>query len=190
MDRANFLMGKMLIAMPGIGDPRFERSLLYVCAHDREHAMALSVNNPVEGLSIRDLLRRLDVGTEETASNDLVLIGGPVDHERGFVLHSDDYMASDGASLPICDGLALTASREALEALAGKRTPPRVSALALGYAGWGEGQLEQEIRKNVWLTGDADEDLIFGPDYDAKWGRALQKLGVDPRLLSAEAGEA
>ncbi|OYU69173.1 MAG: hypothetical protein CFE28_03650 [Alphaproteobacteria bacterium PA2] len=190
METVDSLTGKMLIAMPGIGDPRFERSLLYICAHDREHAMALCVNNPVESLTIRDLLRRLDVGTEDSASTDLVLIGGPVEHERGFVLHSDDYAASDGATLSIIDGLALTASREALEVLSGKRTPPRRSALALGYAGWGEGQLEREIRRNVWLTCDADEDLIFETDHAGKWSKALAGLGIDPRLLSAETGEA
>ena len=190
MDKVEYLIGKMLIAMPGIGDPRFERSLLYICAHDRDHAMALCVNNPVEGLTIRDLLRRLDVGTEDSASTDLVLIGGPVEHERGFVLHTDDYLASDGATLTITDGLAMTASREALEVLSGKRAPPKWSALALGYAGWGEGQLEREIRKNVWLTCEADEQLIFGADYADKWSRALAKLGVDPRLLTAAAGEA
>ncbi|OXE37142.1 MAG: hypothetical protein CGW95_03320 [Phenylobacterium zucineum] len=190
MDKTGFLVGKMLIAMPGIGDPRFKRSVLYICAHDSNHAMALCVNNPVEGLTIRDLLRRLDVGTEDAASTDPVLIGGPVEHERGFVLHSDEFIASDGASLPICDHLVVTASREALEVLAGRRAAPRRTALALGYAGWGDGQLEREIRKNVWLTCEADEDLIFGTDYGAKWGKALSKLGVDPRLLSAEAGEA
>jgi len=138
METVDFLVGKMLIAMPGIGDPRFERSLLYVCAHDGDHAMALCVNNPVDGLTIRDLLRRLDVGTEDSASTDLVLIGGPVEHERGFVLHSDDYRSGDGATLPIVDGLALTASREALEGLSGKQASPRRAALALGYAGWGK----------------------------------------------------
>ena len=190
MQAANFLTGQMLIAMPGIGDPRFERAVLYVCAHDAQHAMGLTVNDPVEGLTVPDLLRRLDVGAKVGLPNNLVLIGGPVESERGFVLHTDDYQASDGNSLPIKDGLMLTASREALEAIAGKRTRPRRSVLALGYAGWGGGQLEHELRQNVWLTCAADEDLIFGDDHAAKWGKALAKLGVDPRLLSAEAGQA
>ncbi len=190
MDEAGFLTGQMLIAMPGIGDPRFERALILICAHDESHAMGLAVNRPVEGLTVPDLLRRLDVSQAIQAPADLVLMGGPVERERGFVLHTDDYMASDDNSLAIGDGVALTATREALEAMAGVRASPRKSALALGYAGWGAGQLESEIRNNVWLTVEADEALIFGGHHGAKWAQALAKLGVDAGLLSAETGRA
>jgi putative transcriptional regulator len=190
MDDQGFLAGQMLIAMPGIGDPRFERALVLVCAHDETHAMGLAVNRPVEGLTIPDLLRRLDVSSSIQVPEDLVLMGGPVERERGFVLHTDDYEAQDDNTLKIGEGLALTATREALEAMARPKNHPRRSALALGYAGWGAGQLEQEIRDNVWLTVEADEALIFGGDHAAKWTQALAKLGIDPGLLSAEAGRA
>lgn len=190
MDEAGFLTGQMLIAMPGIGDPRFERALILVCAHDEQHAMGLAVNRPVEGLTVPDLLRRLDVSQAIRAPADLVLMGGPVERERGFVLHTDDYMSSDDNSLVIGEGVALTATREALEAMAGIRNGPRKWALALGYAGWGAGQLENEIRNNVWLTVEADEALIFGGHHGAKWAQALAKLGVDASLLSAETGRA
>lgn len=184
-----FLSGKMLIAMPGIGDPRFERALVLICAHDDGHAMGVAVNRPVEGLTLPDLLDRLDVRTSVELPQDLVLLGGPVDRERGFVVHTDDYMAGEH-SLSVGEGVALTATREVLEAMAGSERPPRRAVLALGYAGWGAGQLEHEIRENVWLTCEADEDLIFGGDHEAKWSKALAKLGIDPSLLSATAGRA
>jgi putative transcriptional regulator len=190
MEEAGFLTGQMLIAMPGIGDPRFERALLLVCAHDQQHAMGLAVNRPVEGLTVPDLLRRLDVEHAIDAPADLVLMGGPVERERGFVLHTDDYQSADENSLPVGAGLALTGTRDALQAMASQDRRPRRAALALGYAGWGPGQLEAEIRNNVWLTCDPDEILIFGAHHGAKWAQALAKLGVDASLLTAEAGRA
>lgn len=189
MGDGEFLSGKMLIAMPGIGDPRFERALVLICAHDASHAMGIAVNRPVEGLTLPDLLGRLDVKPTIEVSADLVLLGGPVDRERGFVLHTDDYMAGEH-SLHVGDGVALTATREVLEAMAGRGDPPRRSTLALGYAGWGPGQLERELRDNVWLTCEPDETLIFGADHANKWSQALSKIGVDPRLLSSAAGRA
>lgn len=187
MDGA-FLSGQMLIAMPGIGDPRFERSLILVCAHDHDHAMGIAVNRPVEGLTVPDLLERLEVRTTPEMEDDLVRFGGPVETERGFVLHTDDYQAEH--SLGIAEGLALTTTREVLEAMGRPETGPRRAILSLGYAGWGAGQLEQEIRANVWLTVAADEALVFDDDYATKWSRALGKLGIDPKFLSAEAGQA
>ena len=183
-----FLSGQMLIAMPGIGDPRFERSLILVCAHDGAHAMGIAVNRPVEGLTIPDLLERLEIAVTGELDDDLVLIGGPVEIERGFVLHTDDYHAEH--SQGVDGGLALTTTREVLEAMGGHSQAPRRAILALGYSGWGAGQLEREIRENVWLTVDADEALVFDDDYETKWARALSKLGVDPQFLSAEAGRA
>jgi putative transcriptional regulator len=185
-----YLSGKLLIAMPGIGDPRFERAVVLVCAHDDEHAMGLTVNRPVDGLMLLDLLERLEIeATSESAPglDEPILIGGPVERERGFVLHTSDYRSE--SSLPVGDGLALTATREVLEVLAHGQGPRR-SVMALGYAGWGAGQLEQELRDNVWLTCTADEVLLFGDDHDHKWSLALAKLGVDPGLLSAAAGQA
>ena len=183
-----FFAGQLLIAMPGISDPRFERALILVCAHDDRHAMGLAVNRPVEGLTVPDLLARLDIASEIKASPDLVLMGGPVERERGFVLHTDDYQAEH--SLEVAEGLALTPTRDALEAMAQASGHPRRSLLALGYAGWGAGQLENELKENVWLTCDPDESLIFGGDHDQKWARALAKLGVDPERLSFVAGRA
>ena len=189
MDEASFLSGQLLIAMPGIGDPRFERALVLICAHDEEHAMGLAVNRPVEGLTVPDLLRRLDVKSSIEVPAYLVLIGGPVQRDRGFVLHTDDYHAGED-SIDLGGGVALTPTREALEAIGAAADRPRRALLALGYAGWGAGQLEHEIRENVWLTCEADETLIFGNDHDRKWTRALAKLGVDASLLTATAGRA
>jgi len=183
-----FLAGQLLIAMPGIGDPRFERALILICAHDGQHAMGVTLNRPVEGLTVPDLLDRLDIGTEIKAPADLVLLGGPVERERGFVLHTDDYQSE--SSLEIGAGLALTPTRDALEAMAAASGQPRRSLLALGYAGWGAGQLETEIRENVWLTCEADEALVFDGDHDHKWSKALAKLGVDPDWLGAAVGRA
>ncbi len=183
-----FFSGQLLIAMPGISDPRFERALILICAHDEEHAMGLAVNNPVAGLTVPDLLEKLGVKANIKLPPDLVLMGGPVERERGFVLHSTDYEGE--ASLEVGRGVALTATREVLDAMASHNGAPSRSLLALGYAGWGAGQLEDEIKANVWLTCEADEELIFGHDYAAKWSRALGKLGVDPRRLSSAAGRA
>ncbi len=183
-----FFSGQLLIAMPGISDPRFERALILICAHDEHHAMGIAVNQPVEGLSVPDLLERLEIKSEINAPPDLVMLGGPVERERGFVLHTNDYCGEH--SIEVADGLTLTATRDILEALADGGGHPRRAILALGYAGWGAGQLENEIKENVWLTCDADESLIFGHDYAAKWTRALAKLGVDPERLSSAAGRA
>ncbi|THD58808.1 YqgE/AlgH family protein [Phenylobacterium sp.] len=183
-----FFSGQLLIAMPGISDPRFERALILVCAHDRRHAMGLAVNNPVEGLTVPELLERLEVKSTIELPPDLVLLGGPVERERGFVLHSTDYGGE--ASLDVGPGVALTATREVLEAIACDNGAPSKSVLALGYAGWGAGQLEDEIKENVWLTCEADDELVFGQDHARKWSLALAKLGVDPQRLGAEGGRA
>lgn len=183
-----FFSGQLLIAMPGISDPRFDRALILICAHDAQHAMGLAVNRPVEGLTVPDLLARLDIKSSIVLPPDLVLVGGPVERERGFVVHTDDYHGEH--TLGVGAGLALTATREVLEAMAGREPQPRRSLLALGYAGWGAGQLEAEIKENVWLTCEPDEELVFGADYERKWARALAKIGVDPDRLSSVAGRA
>lgn len=184
-----FLSGRLLIAMPGIGDPRFERAVIFLCAHNAEHAMGLTVNRPVEGLSVPSLLKQLKVKSEIEIPDDLVLMGGPVERDRGFVLHTDDYNC-EASSVPVIPGISLTASSEVLEALAGLGHRPRRAILALGYAGWGAGQLEQEILENTWLVAEPDEGLVFGDDYAHKWTRALAKLGVSARQLSGSAGRA
>lgn len=186
--QGGFFSGQLLIAMPGISDPRFERALILVCAHDEQHAMGVAVNRPVEGLTFPDLLARLDIKSTITLPPDLVLMGGPVERERGFVVHTDDYRGEH--TLEVGEGLALTATREVLEIIATQEDSPRRSLLALGYAGWGAGQLEDEIKENVWLTCPPDEALVFGGGYEKKWNRALAKIGVDPERLSSVAGRA
>jgi putative transcriptional regulator len=186
----SFLTGRLLVAMPGIGDPRFEHAVIFLCAHNAEHAIGLTVNRPVEGLSIASVLKRLKVaGSSITLPDDLVLMGGPVERDRGFVLHTDDY-CSPTSSMPVMPGVSLTATPEVLEAIAGHNSRPRRSLLALGYAGSGPGQLEQEIIGDTWLTCDADESLIFGDDHAHKWMRALAKIGVSPEQLSSLTGRA
>ena len=183
-----FLCGQSLIAMPGIGDPRFDKALILVCAHDAEHAMGVAVNRPASELGVPDVLKQLDVASPPDARPQAVLLGGPVETGRGFVLHTDDYASEHSAAVP--GGLALTTTRDVLEAMAKGDGCPRGAILTLGYAGWGAGQLEREIRENVWLTVAADEALVFDEVYETKWARALGKLGVDPGFLSSEAGQA
>jgi putative transcriptional regulator len=186
---SGFLVGRLLIAMTGIDDPRFERAVILMCAHGPDHAMGLTLNRPVEGLTVPDLLRRLDVEASPALPDDPVLFGGPVERERGFVVHTDDYMCAD-SSVSITDGLAWTATRDVLLAMGDEGRRPRRSLLALGYAGWGAGQLERELQENVWLTCDPDEQLLFDADHDLKWAKALAKIGVTADRLSGQAGRA
>ena len=185
----DFLAGSLLIAMPGIGDPRFERAVILMCAHSADNAMGVAVNQPLDGLSLGDLLDRLGVKPKAVSMAQAVLAGGPVDRERGFVIHTADYATSD-STLPVTEELSLTPTREVLEAMADAERRPRQSILALGCATWGAGQLEQEIRENVWLACEADESLVFDEDHQTKWTRALAKIGVRPDHLSAQAGRA
>lgn len=190
-----YLDGRLLIAMPVMGDPRFERSVIYMCAHSSEGAMGIIVNRPAGSIDFPGLLVQLDIIKEadeiklpENAETMQVLKGGPVDTGRGFVLHSSDYFIKD-ATLNIDDGICLTATVDILKAIA-KGTGPKHAILALGYAGWAPGQLESEIQHNGWLHCPADPELIFGEDIDGKYQRALAKLGIDLAALSNEAGHA
>ena len=185
----DFLTGRLLIAMPGIDDPRFEHAVILMCAHSPEHAMGIAVNRPMEGMSLPGLLDKLGVDARIELSDRSVLAGGPVERERGFVLHTDDFNAPK-STLAVAEGLALTATREVLEAIADPDLSPRRAVLALGCAGWSPGQLEREIRDNVWLTCDPDEALVFGEDHDTKWERALAKIGVSAAQLSMQSGRA
>ena len=185
----DFLSGRLLIAMPGIDDPRFERAVVLLCAHDAEHAIGLAVNRPVDGLTLESLFERIGVEPPlRRLADEAVLMGGPVERERGFVLHTDDYLLDD-VSMPVMSGLALTTTKEVLQAMGGDAAPRR-ALLALGYAGWGPGQLEREVRENVWLVCDPDEALIFDDDHDHKWSRALEKLGISAAMLSEVGGRA
>lgn len=188
-DASSSLTGRLLIAMPGIGDPRFEHAVILICAHGPDHAMGLRLDRPAPGVDLKTVLDKLDAPAPEAALGRAVLMGGPVERERGFVLHTDDWMIGDD-SLPFGDGLAMTGTREALAAMTDAVAGPRRSALLLGYAGWGEGQLEDELAENVWLMGEADLDLIFDAEHETKWSRALAGIGVDAAMLSAHGGRA
>ncbi len=188
-DGGEFLGGRILIAMPGIGDPRFERAVILMCAHSADYALGIAVNRPVDGLSLSDLLARLGVKSSVNRIDQSVLVGGPVERERGFVIHTSDFKTAE-STLPVTSELAMTPTREVLEAMVDVHRRPRCSVLALGCAQWGSGQLEQEFRDSVWLSCEADESLIFDDDHDTKWTRALAKIGVRPDHLSAQAGRA
>ena len=190
-----YLDGQMLIAMPAMRDERFARSLIYVCAHSSEGAMGIVVNQPAANIKFPDLLVQLDVipATEliqlpRKAGTVKVLKGGPVETGRGFVLHSADFFI-ENSTLPIDNGICLTATLDILKAIA-HGEGPQSAVLALGYAGWSPGQLENEIQENGWLNCDADSELIFGTDVEAKYEKAMRKLGVDLGKLSSEAGHA
>lgn len=182
------LAGKLLIAMPGMGDPRFEHSVIFLCAHSDDGAMGLIVNKPVDDLQFGQLLRQLGIEPGPEARDIRIHIGGPVENGRGFVLHTADY-GTKGSTLQVDSRFGMTATLEVLQALADGGGPER-SFLALGYAGWGPGQLEREILANGWLTCDANEDLVFSAANPRKWQEALRSLGVDPLTLSAAAGRA
>ncbi|MCK1654990.1 YqgE/AlgH family protein [Bradyrhizobium sp. 149] len=190
-----YLDGQLLIAMPVMGDERFERSVIYLCAHSAEGAMGIIVNHPAGSIDFPELLQQLGIINKgehiklpENAESMKVLRGGPVDTGRGFVLHSSDFYI-ENATLRIDEGVCLTATVDILRAIA-SGSGPKHAILALGYAGWAPGQLETEIQSNGWLHCDADSELIFGDDVDEKYGRALRKIGIDPGMLSNEAGHA
>ena len=183
-----FLAGRILIAMPGIGDERFDRTILLICVHNDEQAMGLVLNRPIEGLDVPGLLRKLGLPAEG-APEAAVLYGGPVERMRGYVLHTDDW-TSPGSTVAVTGSVGMTDTREVLDALGDQERRPRQALLALGYAGWGAGQLEHELRQGVWLACDPDETLLFGDDHDAKWTQALAKIGVTPDRLSVQAGRA
>jgi putative transcriptional regulator len=183
-----FLDGQLLIAMPGMGDLRFARAVIFMCAHSAEGAMGLIVNKPAAELRFADLLRQLKIPVGPELAETRVHFGGPVEHGRGFVLHSADY-AIRGASLAVGPDFAMTATVDILQDMARGAGPSR-AILALGYSGWGPGQLEGEIQANGWLTAPADDEVVFGLRDADKWEGALRRLSIDPRLLSAEGGRA
>jgi putative transcriptional regulator len=188
IEGTNFLEGKLLIALPGMSDPRFEKSVILMCAHSEEGAMGLIVNKPIEGLGFQDLAKNLNIPLKSGAPDGPILFGGPVETGRGFVLHSGDYKSDEG-TMPVTSEVSLTATLGILKDMAEGHGPQR-SAFALGYAGWGPGQIENEIRLNGWVHCDADAGIIFETDMDAKWGAAMRKLGIDLSLLSTNSGSA
>jgi putative transcriptional regulator len=190
---AEFLDGRILIAMPGMQDPRFHRSLVYLCAHSADGAMGLIVNKRAGDLELKDLFGKLGIpiSREPTGSGiarEPVHYGGPVETGRGFVLHSSDYH-SDDATMQVDDDTSMTATLDILHAMANDRGPDH-AIIALGYAGWAPGQLEAELQANGWLACPADEGLLFDTDEDSKWDKALAKIGVHPAMLSPTGGRA
>jgi len=184
----NFLEGKLLIAMPGMADPHFEKSVIFMCAHSADGAMGIIINKAVTGLSFHDLMQKLDLAVGPGTPNFPILYGGPVETGRGFVLHSGDYESSE-ATLPVSEDVSLTATLDILRAMAEGRGPEH-AIFALGYAGWSPGQVEDEILRNGWIHCDADSEILFDTGLDAKWAIALRKLGIDASGLSAHAGHA
>jgi putative transcriptional regulator len=182
------LTGKLLIAMPGMGDPRFDGGVIYMCAHSDEGSMGLIINKVSKEIAADDVFEQLEIKQRDTMPKLDVCYGGPVEMARGFVLHSTDYTDGD-ASLPVDDGFAMTASRDILRDIA-KGTGPKERLLCLGYAGWSPGQLDDEIAQNAWLTCDATRDIVFHSQSSEKWSAALKTLGVSAALLSTQAGRA
>jgi putative transcriptional regulator len=192
---SGYLDGQLLVAMPGMADERFARAVIYVCAHSAEGAMGIVLNRPASDVSFPDLLVQLDIVPEAERirlSNRVggiqVLMGGPVETSRGFVLHTPDFYI-DQSTLPIDDSVCLTATIDILRAIA-RGDGPQNAVLALGYAGWGAGQLESEIQANGWLNCPADAELIFNSSADLRYELALRKIGIEPAMLSMEVGHA
>ena len=185
---AEFLDGQILIAMPGMQDPRFHRSLVYLCAHSADGAMGLIVNRCAEDLKLADLFDKLGIPIGGGIGAEPVHYGGPVEMGRGFVLHSSDYH-SDDATMQVDEATSMTATLDILHAMATDRGPDR-AIIALGYAGWAPGQLEAELQANGWLACPADGDLLFSSDDVSKWNKALAKIGVHPAMLSPTGGRA
>lgn len=182
------LTGKLLIAMPGMGDQRFDRAVVYMCAHGSDGAMGLIVNKPTPDVRFIDLLEQLSIDDGDLAVDVRVHFGGPVETGRGFVLHTSDYISGAG-TMEVSGGIAMTATLDILEDIA-QGSGPKRSMLGLGYTGWGPGQLEDELISNGWLVCDATDDILFGRAAEHKWTAALKVLGVDPLMLSAEGGSA
>jgi putative transcriptional regulator len=183
-----FLLGKLLVALPGMPDRRFEKSVIFMCAHSEEGAMGLIVNKPFEGLSFRELVERLDVRVTANALEAPILFGGPVGSGQGFVLHTSEF-GNGEATMPITSEISLTATIDILRAIAEGRGPEK-ALFALGYAGWGPGQIEAELASNGWIHCDAKKAILFDLECGDKWRAALATLGADISGLSAEAGRA
>jgi putative transcriptional regulator len=186
-ESSGYLTGQLLIAMPGMRDARFTRTVIFMCAHNEDGAMGLVVNRLVGAITFPDLLSQLGIEATPGVEEIRVHFGGPVESGRGFVLHSSDY--SQEGTLEVDGHIALTATVDILKDIAAG-SGPRHHLMALGYAGWGPGQLDSEIQANGWLHVEADDDLIFGDDLNNKWEQAIEKLGVSVSMLSDEAGHA
>jgi putative transcriptional regulator len=187
MSFSTSLTDHFLIAMPGLRDPNFSRTVTYICEHTDQGAMGIVINRPME-IRLGEVLSQLDIDSDDPrVLGATVYLGGPVQPDRGFVLHTAGERFD--STLAITPDLSMTTSRDVLEAIAAGRGPDQ-SLIALGYAGWAPGQLEDEMGANAWLSGPADSDILFRLPDEARWLAAAQLLGVDLNLLSGEAGHA
>lgn len=186
-DNDDNFVGQVLLAMPAMSDPRFERSVIFVCAHNEDGAIGVIINKTLDSIDFRELLGQLDIPANEAARDIAVHFGGPLENQRGFVLHSNDYRHDD--TLVVDDQVGLTATLDVLRDLAQGQGPEN-SILALGYAGWGPGQLEAEFQDNAWLSVPASRELVFKVANSDKWERAFNSIGVDPSVLSGTSGRA
>jgi putative transcriptional regulator len=186
------LTGRLLIATPEMGDPRFRSAVIYICSHDSSGAMGIIINKQVikggDAISLSDMLDNIGIEGQVQVADTPVLEGGPVDIDRGFVLHSSDYFKIN-SSLKLSDTLSLTSTKDVLEVLV-KEDAPKKAMLAVGYSGWGAGQIESELKDNAWIVADADEGIIFDTDLEGKWVKALATLGIKPEMLSHSGGSA
>lgn len=186
MDEARFLSGKLLLAMPGIGDPRFERAVIAMCSHDEQGALGVGIGHVVPQIGLHALLKQFDIAVDHLPDGP-VYHGGPVEPQRGFVLHSLDWGGQ--GTVDVAGRWAMTGTIEVLRVI-GTPQGPRRWLVALGYAGWGEGQLEREMQRHGWHMVDGDESLVFDPEADQKWPLAFSRDGIDSRLLANESGHA
>jgi len=190
MDSPRFLSGKLLLAMPGIGDPRFERAVIAICVHDENGAVGVGIGHQRAGIGVRGLLEQLGIDPGETPDGP-VLHGGPVEPGRGFVLHSNDWGGQDSLQVNGSSGavFSMTGTIDVLKAIAEGKGPSQW-IVALGYAGWGEGQLDEELTRHGWFAAGGNQKLLFDTPTDERWAAAFKAEGIDPRLLSNETGAA
>lgn len=182
-----YFTGQLLIAMPGMIDERFYKTVIYICAHSEDGAMGIILNHVMAGISFQELLEQLEIEEIPTSMDLPIHFGGPVEVGRGFVLHTNDFKQE--GTIEVDENIFLTATMDILKAIA-KGDGPRKSLLALGYAGWSPGQLDEEIRANGWLQAPADNELLFGSDQKSKWEKSIAKIGINPVMLSGQAGHA
>ena len=185
--KPDWLTGQLLIAMPGMPDPRFTRAVIYVCSHNAGGAMGLVITRLFGDADVAMLLDQLNIDYDGVAPDVPVQFGGPVEMGRGFILHSGEYLRE--GTTRVDEAVAVTATVEILKDVVNGRGPQRMM-MALGYTGWGAGQLEDEMKGNGWLTAPADADILFDADLDSKWDRAMAKIGISPAMLSGSAGHA
>lgn len=191
INESSYLAGSLLLAMPGMTDPRFKKAVILICAHDEHGAMGLIINHILPDVDMAQLFKQLEIpmndNMESNAKTVPVMSGGPVETARGFVLHSSDFNQQD--TIQIRDDIGVTGTIEALREIGNGKTPEKMLFL-LGYAGWGAGQLDQELQQNSWLVVNPDADLVFNQNNEEKWDQALSKLGIDPAMLSVAGGSA